>query len=172
MSIDPPGAPPPSFQPSELQPTNEPMGIASMVVGIVGLVTCCCWPLGAFLGVIALGLGIASILRVKGAPMSFRGNGFAIAGISTGAVALLLAGTLGVLSLVGPKDGKGLDSFWKRMEEQMKQQQQQNRQGQPPAPAPAPTPPTGNDTDDQELDRAADEAAKEQREAAEPKKGP
>ncbi len=126
MSIDPPGAaqPPP---PSELQPTNEPLGIASMVTGIVALVLCCCYPVSGFLSVVALSLGIGSLIKVGKNPLSYRGKGFAIAGVATGSIALLLC--LGIVLLgVGAQSGKFDQFFPPAMREQLKRQ----RSGQSP----------------------------------------
>jgi hypothetical protein len=66
------------------------MAIASLATGVAGLLlSMCC--IGLPLGVVAIGLGIAALARIK--PEGPRGKGMAIAGIVLGALgpALYLA---------------------------------------------------------------------------------
>lgn len=61
---------------------NKNMAIASMVVGIFALISCCCSPLGLTLSIIGI---VLVILSKKGAPFS----GFAVAGLVLSIIALL-----------------------------------------------------------------------------------
>lgn len=62
---------------------SQGLGIASMVLGIVSLVTICCIPYAPIiLGIIAIVLGIVQIVKNES-------KGMAIAGIACGAVALV-----------------------------------------------------------------------------------
>lgn len=68
------------------QPTSK-MALWSMIVGIVAVLTACIVPL--LPGLTALILGIVALGRTG--PGALRGRGFAVAGISTGGVALLFS---------------------------------------------------------------------------------
>ena len=93
-------------------PQPQPKGagglaIASLVLGIIGVVTCC-FGIGALFGLIAIILGIVSL--VKG-----RGKGLSIAGIVLGAIGLLfggymLFGYVAAFSMYG-----GWDGFWEEV---------------------------------------------------------
>lgn len=74
------------------QPNNG-LGIASMVLGIISLVTCWLWGLGIILGVLALIFGIIGRKRAKRGGAT--NNAMAVAGITTGAIGI----ALGVLFL-------------------------------------------------------------------------
>jgi len=70
----------------------DPMGIAALVCGVLGCaLDCCCWPLGIVLGLVGIGLGIFSVIRIKGDPSQYSGAGLAYGGIGAGALALILA---------------------------------------------------------------------------------
>ena len=78
---------------SMMQANNQGMGlgIASMVLGILALVTCCCWYISGPLSAISLILGIIGI-------KSDNGKGMAIAGVVCSGVALLILGCIMVYS--------------------------------------------------------------------------
>jgi len=108
-------APPPTGQymdasavaPGTYVATPKPpvgMAVASMVCGIVSLLTWCpcCFmmPLGAILGTIALALGSISLAKKRG------GHGMATTGVVTGAIGLLVSlGFLGVMFLGASRTG-------------------------------------------------------------------
>ncbi len=72
---------------------SSPMGITSMVLGILSLVlTCCCYLLSIPLGISAVVFGIVSIRKNEAQ------RGFAIAGIVTGALGFVLSVTLFILA--------------------------------------------------------------------------
>jgi len=72
------------------------MAIASMVIGILGLVggwMCC----GVVLPIVAIVLGHISFAQIQKSPTRLTGKGIAIAGFTTGYVGLLLGA---IVSLV------------------------------------------------------------------------
>lgn len=72
---------------------NSPMGITSMVLGILSLVlTCCCYLMSIPLGICAVVFGIVSIRKNEAQ------RGFAIAGIITGAIGFVLSVALFILA--------------------------------------------------------------------------
>ncbi len=77
-------------------PKNEPFAITSMVTGIVGGVTICCWPLAAILAIVATVFGALSLVKFKNSPNGIKGKGMAIAGLVLGIVviALIVGGLL------------------------------------------------------------------------------
>jgi hypothetical protein len=72
----------------------HPLATTSLVTGIVAMVlstACCC--LGGFsmpIPIVALVCGILGLGKIKANPQIFKGNGFCIAGLTMGAVALIL----------------------------------------------------------------------------------
>jgi hypothetical protein len=78
------GPPPAPYVPAPQR--GKGLGIAALVVGLVSVVPCCSG-FGAVLALVAIGLGIAAILR-----RSSRGMG--IAGVVLGCVSILLAALL------------------------------------------------------------------------------
>jgi uncharacterized protein YacL len=71
------------------------VGIAAMVVGIVALVlSVLFFPLGLVLGIVALVLGIVGLRKANRGEATNKGQ--AIAGITTGAIAIVIAGLLAI----------------------------------------------------------------------------
>jgi len=87
-------APDPRFGPSGL-PTTNAKATASLVVGIGSLVLSWCCGLG-IVGVVAIVLGIKARSEIKYSRGTQEGDGMALGGIITGAIAVVL----GVLVLV------------------------------------------------------------------------
>ena len=82
-----PGAwqpPPPPDRPPQ-QP-NQSLALASMIVGIVGLVTGGC--LGPIPGIVALALGLSALSQIKKSPEQYGGKPYATAGVVIGAISL------------------------------------------------------------------------------------
>lgn len=71
-----------SKQYTEPKETNT-MAVISMVLGIIGVLACCAFPVAILFGVAAV---VLAILSKKGKPFS----GFAIAGLVLGIIAVLL----------------------------------------------------------------------------------
>jgi hypothetical protein len=65
---------------------NNGIAVAAMVVGIVSVVFSCFF--GGFIGIVAIGLGIAGLNKSR---ITGTGRGQSIAGIATGAAGLLIA---------------------------------------------------------------------------------
>lgn len=66
---------------------SQAMAVTGMVLGIVGILTAC-FAIGGALGLAAIILGVLGLKAAK--RMDGRGRGFAITGIVTGAIALVL----------------------------------------------------------------------------------
>jgi len=71
-------------------PQLNPLAIASMVLGILSIPTCCCAFLGTPLSVGAVVLGFVSLSKIRSQPQMWRGSGMAVAGIVCGGVGILL----------------------------------------------------------------------------------
>lgn len=71
---------------------NDTLGIVSLVTGIVGLVTMCCYGLGFIPGVVAI---------ICGAMAKSRNQRFAVAGLIMGIIAVVISFVVGILSLIG-----------------------------------------------------------------------
>lgn len=82
-----PGWPPPSSSP------RNGLGVAALVLGIIALVTSF-FLLGGLIGLVAVILGIVGLVRVRRGQAN--NSGMAIAGIVTGALAILIAIIIGV----------------------------------------------------------------------------
>lgn len=67
------------------------LAIASMICGIIALLTFCIWCLALPLGLTAVILGHIALSKAKQAPDRFGGKGMAGAGLATGYLALLLS---------------------------------------------------------------------------------
>jgi prepilin-type processing-associated H-X9-DG protein len=72
--------------------TTSGMAVTSMVLGILGFCT-------AITGLIGLPLGIISLIKIKGSGGRLRGDGFAIAGIVTSGLSLLMIPFFAALTL-------------------------------------------------------------------------
>lgn len=89
----PPGAFGPAGGPPGMMvagPRFHPLAIASMILGIVAIPSCCCWFFGSPMAGAGLLLGILALGKIRGAPQQFKGAGMAIAGIACSSFALLL----------------------------------------------------------------------------------
>src|SRR5688500_14827442 len=84
----PPGVNPDAVHGAEPGPGHtEPMALAALATGVAGLLlSLCC--IGLPLSVIAIGLGLVALSRIK--PEGTRGKGLAIAGIVLGVIGPLL----------------------------------------------------------------------------------
>jgi type II secretory pathway pseudopilin PulG len=85
QATTPPPVPPPS--PAAMAKTSG-MAIASMILGILGVIS-----FGYFflLGLIGIILGIVALRKISGSPEQLKGKGMAIAGIATGGVSIFFA---------------------------------------------------------------------------------
>ena len=84
-----PWRPPPP--PAYVKPPSPALGVASMIVGILGLVFgVVCF--GPIIGIVALALGIVALTQNKKTPQYVGGKPFAIVGIVTGGLSLLIFG--------------------------------------------------------------------------------
>lgn len=67
-----------------VQKTTDGLGIASMILGIVSIVICCCYGAGLLLAIPGLILGLVA----KKSPQTGSRSGFAIAGIIISAISI------------------------------------------------------------------------------------
>src|SRR5579875_3449084 len=88
MPPNPPSPAPPDTLAYDLLPARSGLSLASMILGIIGLVTSC-FGIGILIGLVGLILGIIAFVRINKDPRVHSGMGFAIAGIATGSVALI-----------------------------------------------------------------------------------
>lgn len=70
-------------------PRNDGLGIASMIVGIVGLTVTCCWFVAIAGDIVAIVLGIVSLNKISNSNGERSGKGFAIAGIVLGGLGIV-----------------------------------------------------------------------------------
>ncbi|GAA1361939.1 DUF4190 domain-containing protein [Catellatospora chokoriensis] len=92
-------------------PGTNGMAIASMVLGIVGVLLCCCYGIGALPGLIGAVLGHISLKQVK--QTGQQGRGMAIAGIATGWSAVALTAIMVVLLIIGVLNDP---NFWNEIQ--------------------------------------------------------
>lgn len=71
--------------PDPFKKKKNSMGIASLVIGILSVVSFCCWYFSIVLGIAAIALGIVSIIQKEDT------KGFAIGGIVLGAMGVILS---------------------------------------------------------------------------------
>ncbi|MFD7434499.1 DUF4190 domain-containing protein [Streptomyces sp. NPDC059861] len=81
------------------EPSNG-MGTASLVVGIVGVVVFCLWPVAIVLGILAVIFG--GLGRAKASRGEATNPGMALAGIICGAAGVVLAVVVGLLVILAP----------------------------------------------------------------------
>jgi prepilin-type processing-associated H-X9-DG protein len=108
MSQIPPPPPPQDFVAanpnSGAPPKTSGLAVTAMVLGIVAIPTAC-FGVGILLGIAALILGIAALLSINKNPTMYGGKGMAIAGIATGAGAMVLVGPL-LIAILLPSLGR------------------------------------------------------------------
>lgn len=80
-------------------PQNRKTGlaIASLVIGIVSLPTGGCLLVGALVGIV---LGIVALVKASRSPEEYGGQGFAIGGIVTSAISLVLLPFVGIIAAI------------------------------------------------------------------------
>lgn len=78
---------PDGFETYAAEPRTSMMAVASLVLGILSMVTCCVG-IGAITGVPAAGLGIGSLLVMNSKRGALSGRGMAISGIVMGTIGL------------------------------------------------------------------------------------
>lgn len=79
----------------------EPLAIASLVLGILGVVFLCCYLVGLIPAILAIIFGIISRKRIKESPNTYKGSGFATAGLAMGITVAALAALAIILVAVG-----------------------------------------------------------------------
>jgi hypothetical protein len=104
MSQTPPSMPPESEQPyadtslPAATPRLSGMAITAMVMGILAIPLGCV-AVGVILGLVALILGIVSLTRINREPQRFGGKAYALIGIVTGALGMLVGPAMLVILL-------------------------------------------------------------------------
>jgi hypothetical protein len=81
-------------------PKNEPLAVASLIAGIVGIPLLCCWILGFPISIAALVTGFLARRRISESNGALTGDGMALAGLILGAVGVVLSIVLIVLWVV------------------------------------------------------------------------
>lgn len=83
--------PPPLYA----QPQNNGLAIASMITGIASLIC-----MGPILGIVAVVLGGVALSQIKKDPSIAGSKPFAVTGVVTGSVSLVLCGGIGIFYLI------------------------------------------------------------------------
>lgn len=117
MSQIPPPMPPSPNEPFDpnnanayYNPYNYPvaktsgMAMTSMILGILAI-PLGCFGIGIILGIVALVLGIISLSAINKNPQQLGGKGFAITGIVTGAIGMIIIGPM-LIAIMLPALGK------------------------------------------------------------------
>lgn len=66
-------------------PRNDPLAVASLIVGLVSF-----FCLGIIASLVAIGLGVGALSRIRAQPAVYEGQGLAIAGIVVSGVQIVL----------------------------------------------------------------------------------
>lgn len=77
--------PPPPYRP-QFKQASQSLALASMIVGICGLLFGSC--LGPIPGIVALVMGLTALSQIKKSPQEYTGKPFAKAGVIIGAISL------------------------------------------------------------------------------------
>ncbi len=75
-------------------PRVHPLAIASLVAGILSMLSCCCCGIGLAFGIGAIVCGIIAKGAVTSNPQMYKGSGLAISGIVCGVLGMLSSGTM------------------------------------------------------------------------------
>lgn len=123
---NPYGAPQPQMQQMAYPPVAPPadgLAIASMVCGIIAVITCY---FGAILGTIAVVLGHVSISKIKKSGNTVGGKGMAIAGLVCGYVGIAMTLVFAIfLFTAGAEMKSAMEQAVDQMEQEQKRQERQ-----------------------------------------------
>lgn len=89
-----------SGYPMRIGSQNQTLPTISLILGILSVVTLCCWG-GIPLGVGAVITGVIAMNHEKNDPQNYGGRGMAIGGIVTGGISLLLGFGLLIFAIIG-----------------------------------------------------------------------
>ena len=108
MSYSEPPPPPPQYgapvpPPGGAQPKTSGKAIASLVTGLVGLLTICCGFL-VVSSIVALVLGILARKEIQRSNGALKGDGMALTGIITGIVGIIVVIVTIILVATGAID--------------------------------------------------------------------
>jgi hypothetical protein len=90
----------PGNSPALMQSQNQTLATISLVLGILGVVTICCYG-GLPLGTAAVITGAFAMNQEKNDPDRYGGRGLAIGGIITGAISLVIGIGFIILAIIG-----------------------------------------------------------------------
>ncbi len=112
-------------------PPSQGLAVASMVCGIIAVLTCCLWCLSGPLAIAAVVMGHIALSKAKAEPARYGGKGMAKAGLITGYLALLLTLIVTILSFwlqtVSPEKLEQLDFLPTEIREELQKQRQQQK---------------------------------------------
>ncbi len=100
--------------------TTDGLGIASMVLGIISVVICCCYGIGLLLAIPGLILGLVA----KKSPETGKRSGFALAGIIISAISIglnliWLIYVIYIIFHVDISDYSDYSEFWRYFQDQL-----------------------------------------------------
>ena len=121
------------------QPPSQGLAIASLVCGILAVVTCCLWPLGIVFIIGAVVTGHIALGKIKADPARNGGKGMAKAGLITGYIGLLFFLISTVLFLMfgsmSPEQmqEKIINIFPAEQQDEIRKEMEKQKQLAPPA---------------------------------------
>lgn len=83
-------------------PSVQGLSVASMVLGIIGILTSWCFIVGGVLGIIGLPLGLVAMSKIKKGQADPGPRGMALAGVVCSAIALALTVVVVIWALTRP----------------------------------------------------------------------
>jgi hypothetical protein len=85
-------------------PSADGLSIASMVLGIISLLSVCLWFVASIVAIVSIVLGIVGLVRISKSNNQLSGKGFAISGIVCSGISLL-ATFIFTLFIIGLSEG-------------------------------------------------------------------
>lgn len=112
-------------------PPSQGLAIASMVCGIIAVLSCCLWCLSGPLAIVAVVMGHVALSKAKAEPARHGGRSMAKAGLITGYLALVLTLVVTILSFwlqtVPPEKLEQLEFLPKEVREELQKKREQQK---------------------------------------------
>lgn len=112
-------------------PLSQGFAVASMVCGIIAVLSCCLWCLSGPLAIVAVVMGHVALSKAKADPARYGGKGMAKAGLIAGYLALVMTLIVTILSVwlqtVSPEKLEQMDFLPREIREEMQKQREQQK---------------------------------------------